>query len=134
MLRGMAWGRAKQPQVVPLAYGGGDLDVVGETRFVDNIAAIRKAAGVDPDERLEIDAWVVAEPTNPHDKNAVAIAVPLRGQAHVVGYLPRAVAAKVAPIVVAANRRKQIPAISIEISDAFIGREGSKIYSVTVVG
>lgn len=126
------WGRKRTPTVTALAYADGDLDVVGESSFVANITAIRRAAGIDPEDTLDVVAWLVAEPTNSHDASAVAVAVPISSQAHVVGYLSRAVAAKVFPMVVAANKRNEIPSIRVEISESFSGDRGKLLYSVGI--
>lgn len=124
------WGKKRAPKIVPFPSDG--LDVVGETSFVANITAIRKAAGVDDDDRLTITAWLVAEPTNPHDSTAVAVAVPISGQAHVVGYLPRAAAAVTFPLVTAANKRGEIPSVRVSIGEQFEGQRGKHVYSVNI--
>jgi hypothetical protein len=66
---------------------------------------ICKVAGVSYDNRQSILAQltgkepcrVVPEPTNPHDPNALAVHVALNGKVEHCGYVPRALAAEVAP-------------------------------------
>lgn len=71
-------------------YGGNeDLEVVGESAHQDELWAL---CGATPGDRVRHDvvAVLVPEPHNPHDGNAICVRV----DGHVIGYLPRDVAAR----------------------------------------
>ncbi len=53
------------------AGGEFDIDVVGESHYQDNLEIVASESGRGWDDDLQ--AWVVPEPDNPHDKNACAI-------------------------------------------------------------
>ena len=80
-----------QPSPIPVVYFGGrhDLDVVGESFYQD--ALWQCVGGWTSDRvRVEIEAVLVAEPDNRHDKNAISVWISgLR-----VGYLSREDAAE----------------------------------------
>ncbi|MPZ26150.1 MAG: hypothetical protein GEV12_06790 [Micromonosporaceae bacterium] len=82
---------APQPSPIPVARFDGrhDLDVVGESFYQD---AIWQCAGGWTSERVraEIEAVLVAEPDNPHDKNAISVWI----SGMRVGYLSREDAAE----------------------------------------
>ncbi|MFI7672759.1 HIRAN domain-containing protein [Actinophytocola sp. NPDC049390] len=78
------------PAVSWQLYGGDeDLEVVGESAYQD---ALWSLCGGSRGDRVRHDvvAVLVPEPRNPYDSNAICVRV----DAHVVGYLPREVAAR----------------------------------------
>lgn len=72
--------------------------VVGESRYQEALAEI--AGGYRPrSQRITTNAVVLRQPGNPHDANAIVVAIGGR----VVGYLPRREAADYAPLLDAAG-------------------------------
>jgi hypothetical protein len=82
--------QVKDTDVLWRLYGGDeDLEVVGESVYQD---ALWSLCGGSLGDRVRHDivAVLVPEPNNPHDSNAIRVRV----DGHVVGYLPRDVAAR----------------------------------------
>ena len=76
-----------------------DLDIVGESFRQDNIRAIQKIT-----QSNFFDIYLIAEPTNPHDKNAVGV---WAGGIQ-VGYIGKSQAKKISKRATAAMENKQI--------------------------
>ena len=70
-------------------------DIVGESFHLDALQAIVTEEGLDLDQpgELACQAFLLCEPDNPHDPNAVAVVISLRR----VGHIPRDDAAELAP-------------------------------------
>lgn len=126
------WPRGQSSnQVLPLekfAYKG-ELDVVGESFYTGNIARVWKAVGDDTD----VVGYLVPEPKNAHDKNAVAVcltAAPLFGFM-TVGYLPRELAIAVAPSLAGHKARGTRAMVTGQVH-AFKANEGHQLYSVRI--
>ena len=79
------------------AEGGSDISVVGESNYWSNLNHV---SGADEHgaRRRNLTAWLLAEPENQHDRNAVQVVIEDR----VVGYLSRAKAEKYQPLVLRA--------------------------------
>lgn len=81
---------AVRPAVSWRLYGGDeDLEVVGEASYQDTLWSLCGGSRGDR-VRHDVVAVLVPEPQNPHDGNAICVRV----DSHVVGYLPRDVAAR----------------------------------------
>ncbi len=93
-------------QAVPCDGRRASIDVVGEASYQDHIKRVARDAGGGT-----FPIMLVAEPQNRYDKKAVAV---IAGGAH-VGYLPKGMAAKWQPEVIAANRRGQVVTGEAEI-------------------
>lgn len=70
-------------------------DVVGESHYVENLEEIVREANLSPAEpgELSCQAFLLCQPSNPHDPNAVAVVIDRK----VVGYVPRDEAKDLAP-------------------------------------
>ena len=88
------WGPGVQPS--PLLLGTDLVWAKGTLiRQAEVVYAMHEVFGPERAERGELRtyAWLILEPENPHDANAVAVYI---GQRH-VGYIPRELAAEVSP-------------------------------------
>lgn len=85
-------GPSRQSGSVRPHPGDDDLEVVGESAYQAALWAICGGSGGDR-VRHQIVAVLVPEPTNPYDANAISVQV----DGHVVGYLPRDIAAQYLP-------------------------------------
>jgi len=115
----------------PLAYVG-KLDCVGESFYVANIATVWNHIG--RRDNVELEAWLSSEPTNPHDANAVQVLIPVKGRPVLVGYLPRELAARVAPVVRASEARGITPTAVAVVSAPFKGELGDAMHAVRLRG
>lgn len=84
-----------EPQALGKLEGSGDFDfdIVGESKYQQNLLAI---AGPKTEDGCEIEreATLHREPGNPHDANAIRVDI----HGKTVGYIPRGDAAAIAPI------------------------------------
>lgn len=107
-------------------------DVVGESHHLDALQAIVTEEGLDLDQpgQLACQAFLLCEPDNPHDPNAVAVVISLRR----VGYIPRDDAAGLAPKLrelansrVAGGRGGQVLCVQARIGWQERGRIGVRL-------
>ncbi len=114
----------KKPQMLILDGDGSfEIEVVGESHHYKNL---RKVAGSCDRHAVEVvkTAYMVPEPRNVNDPNAIRIDI----DELPVGYLPRSVAAQIAPVL----RRSGLVAIQAQATvSAF---EGADNYSVWLDG
>lgn len=113
----------------PLAYDG-DLDVVGEAAYAEPIRLVYTATGASPTHVH--DAVLVHERTNKQDPNAIGVVIPHDGKQYPVGYLPRATAAAVLPIVTSYTQRGKSPTVAAMIGEPFEGERGDTIQQVKI--
>lgn len=113
-----------EPRVLSLDEEYHFFDVVGESFFQENLSSLSRGKPID--ERGWFSGFLMPEPTNEHDKNAVAVylidkrATP--NEAVLVGYLPKGLAKVVQPRIMKllVNTNKMIP-ILVKIAG---GEEG----------
>jgi hypothetical protein len=113
----------KQQMIIMDNDGSFQIEVVGESHYRANL---RKIAGSCEDDAVEVvkTAYLVPEPRNAHDPNAVRVDV----DQLTVGYLTRPVAAQLSPVL----RRLELVAVQTQAQiSAF---EGASNYSVWVDG
>lgn len=113
----------------PFDYDG-ELDVVGESFHTRDLHDIYMAAGQDSNRLLT--AVLLPEPNNPHDPNAIAVGIAIGERRRLVGHLPRAIAAEVAPRLAPYIARGVIPSVSAIIDEPFTGDRGDTIYKVRI--
>lgn len=84
-----------EPQELGKLEGGGgfDFDIVGESKYQGNLLGIAGPKSEDGCE-VEREATLIREPRNAHDGNAIRVDIGGR----TVGYVPRADARAIAPI------------------------------------
>mgnify|MGYP000896239109 FL=1 len=116
--------KSKTPQMAILEGDGTfQIEVVGESKYFDNL---RKIAGSNRDDDVEVvkTAYMVPEPSNQYDPNAIRVVV----DQMTVGYLPRPAAAMLSPLL----RKAKLAAVQTEAEiSAF---EGANNYSVQLDG
>lgn len=90
-------GRVQKPKATDESARGGMMNVVGESNYQP---AIRKACDWQPgtDTLFDCFAQLVPEPTNPYDPNAVRVDI----EGNCVGYLSRADAVELRPVIMRA--------------------------------
>lgn len=114
--------------LAPLSAEGGDVSVVGESNYDGALDALSEADYKGARKRYHT-AWLMAEPRNTYDKNAVQVLI----DHEVVGYLSRARALKYQPLVLraeAAGYRITCPA---EIAGGWINDDGEQMdFGVTL--
>lgn len=71
------------PTLRPVDYHLHQGSIVGEQYHLKDIAAVRKARHADPDEEITVEAWLVAEPENLHDRMAIKVMVGDHHVAHI---------------------------------------------------
>lgn len=113
--------RTREPAQVPIAIpericrlsGRGRLPIVGEQFYDRNIDAVcaGRLPGVvgDWDSGLRVDAYLVREPSNKHDRNAVVVKMPTRRGLVTVGYIKAAEAKSWHPLLFTLERRSVAP-------------------------
>lgn len=115
---------AKKPQMVILEGNGSfPIEVSGESHYFKNL---EKIAGSCEDREVEVikTAYIVPEPKNMYDPNALRVDIDQLP----VGYLPKAAAAQVSPVL----RSHGLAAIQVQARiTAF---EGANNYSVWLDG
>lgn len=114
---------SKAQMIILDGDGTYQIEVVGESHYWDNLV---KIAGDCEDDDVEVvkTAYLVPEPRNPNDPNAVRVEI----DRLTVGYLPRPVAAQVSPLL----RARKLVAIQAQARvSAF---EGANNYSVWIDG
>ena len=98
-------GRSNVRELVMLDVSGPvRTPVVGESHYQDALARVggpKRAGGIE----VEVQALLVAEPSNPYDANAVAVQI----DGCKVGYLGRDDAITYAPLVTGCASRGQVP-------------------------
>lgn len=97
------------------------VNVAGESHYQEALRALAGAHG-EEQVRIEAEAMLVPEPDNPHDPNAVMVAI----HGRLVGYLPRRAAAAYAPMLHAVATRGRTAACEAMIAgrggeDAVLG-------------
>lgn len=115
---------AKNPQMIILDGDGTfPIEVVGESHYRANL---RKIAGSCEDDDVEVvkTGYLVPEPRNTHDANAMRVDVD-RLQ---VGYLTRPDAARLAPVL------GKLKAVGVQVQVQITAFEGASNYSVWVDG
>ena len=96
----------------PTRLGGRALvNVAGESHYQEALHEIAKG-----EQRLEVTAALIPEPSNPHDPNAVRVEI----DGKLVGYLPRAAAVAYGPLIKEPADRGRTAVCEAMVS----GREG----------
>jgi hypothetical protein len=91
--------------------GGELVNVAGESHYQEALRALTDTDGA-TEVRLEVEAVLVPEPTNPHDPNAVMVQV----GGLLVGYLPRQSAVAYGPMIAAVAARSRAAACEAMIA------------------
>jgi hypothetical protein len=91
---------AKKPQMMILDGDGSyPIEVVGESHYFKNLDAIAGAENDGDGVDLVRTAYMVPDPRNPNDRNAVRVDIDEK----IVGYLPRDLAAVLSPALLRAG-------------------------------
>lgn len=91
---------AKRPQMMILDGDGSyQIEVVGESRYLENLKSIARDDNQGDGVDLVRTAYMVPEPRNPNDRNAVRVDIGERP----VGYLRRELAAALSPALLASG-------------------------------
>jgi hypothetical protein len=113
-----------KPQMVILEGDGSfEIEVVGESRYFDKLRAI---AGSCEKHEVEVvkTAYLVPEPRNQNDPNAIRVDIDEKA----VGYLPRTVAASLAPVLRSAKL------VGVQAQARISAFKGADNYSVWLDG
>lgn len=113
-----------KPQMLILDGDGSfQIEVVGESHYRANL---RKIAGSCEDDAVEVvkTAYLVPEPRNAHDSNAVRVDV----DQVTVGYLTRPAAAQLSPVL------RRLGLVAVQAQAQISAFEGASNYSVWIDG
>lgn len=104
------------------------LDVVGEASFVDSLkeAHYRTGGGL-------VVAVLIPEPENPHDMNAIRVVLVHDGVNMMAGYLPRASAAELAPLINDWVKHGALPVVGASIHP-FDSDDRGRLFHVRIGG
>jgi hypothetical protein len=114
---------AKNQMVILEGDGTFQIEVVGESHYRANL---RKLAGSCDEDAVEVvkTAYLVPEPRNPHDANAVRVDIDQMP----VGYLTKPTAAQLSPVL------RRLGLVAVQASAQISAFEGASNYSVWVDG
>lgn len=113
----------KQQMIIMDGAGSFQIEVVGESHYRENL---RKVAGSCEDDAVDVvkTAYLVPEPRNAHDANAVRVDV----DQLTVGYLTRPAAAQLSPVL------RKLELVAVQTQARISAFEGADNYSVWVDG